>query len=170
MDEDLIARWFDLYADDVYRFLAFRLGSPDVEDLVQDVFIKAIDHSHSFKGDASPKTWLLTIARNLAVDYTRKNKVRDWRRLLQYEEYQNPKVDQSPEEIYEQKEASSLLYQFISELKPNYQEVLLLRGIEEMSVREVAAVLGWSESKVSVTYHRAIKALQRKGGIEDGSV
>ncbi|GAA0452229.1 RNA polymerase sigma factor [Alkalibacillus silvisoli] len=169
MDEELITRWFDQYADDIYRYLAFRLGTPDVEDLVQDVFIKAINHSRSFRGDANPKTWLISIARNLAIDHVRKNKVRDWRRLLQYEEYQSPKTIDSPEYQYELEEMKTLVHKLVSELKPDYRDVVFLRGIEELSIREAALVLGWSENKVSVTYHRALKALQRKGGFEDGS-
>ncbi|MET3683898.1 RNA polymerase sigma-70 factor (ECF subfamily) [Alkalibacillus flavidus] len=123
MDEDLITRWFDTYADDIYRFLVFRLGTPDVEDLVQDVFIKAIDHHQSFRGDANPKTWLISIARNVAIDHTRKNKVRDWRRLISDEDYQ-PKTVDSPEQYVEKTELQIAVRDLINQLKPNYRDVV----------------------------------------------
>ncbi|WP_411954680.1 RNA polymerase sigma factor [Alkalibacillus sp. S2W] len=164
MDDDLIINWFDQYADDIYRFLVFRLGTPDVEDLVQDVFIKAINHQQSFRGDANPKTWLISIARNLATDQMRKNKVRDWRRLIDEEDFQ-PKTVDSPETVVENAELKVYVRELINQLKPNYRDVVFLRGIEEFTVAETAQVLGWSENKVSTTYHRAIKALQRKGGV-----
>lgn len=72
MDEELISDWFDAYADDIYRFLVYYTATSDVEDLLQDVFIRAIDRYDSFRAESSPKTWLISIARNLAIDEERK--------------------------------------------------------------------------------------------------
>ncbi|SHM53878.1 RNA polymerase sigma factor [Gracilibacillus kekensis] len=157
MDEELITDWFDAYADDVYRFLIYYTSTSDVEDLVQEVFIKAIDRYDSFKGDASPKTWLISIARNLAIDEARKNKRKDWRKLIKSYE---SKVDISPEDKHLISERKLELHQAISKLKQDYRDVVILRGIEELSVMETATILKWSDSKVRVTFHRALKALK----------
>ncbi|SEQ30498.1 RNA polymerase sigma factor [Piscibacillus halophilus] len=161
MDEELITEWFDRYADDIYRFLAYYTSSPDVEDLVQEVFIKAIDRFDSFKGNSSPKTWLFTIARNLAIDEARKRKRQDWRKLINTYQSEN---EQSPEELYQLTESKSQLYEAIHKLKPTYRDVIILRGIEELSIAEAADVLKWSENKVRVTFYRALKALKLKVG------
>jgi RNA polymerase sigma-70 factor (ECF subfamily) len=57
MDEELIMDWFDAYADDIYRFLIYYMSTSDVEGLVQEVFIRAINRYDSFNRNASPKTF-----------------------------------------------------------------------------------------------------------------
>lgn len=159
MDEELITDWFEAYADDIYRFLVYYMSTPDVEDIVQDVFIKAIDRYDSFKGDSSPKTWLISIARNLAIDEARKSKRQDWRKLIKTYDY---KTEASPEENQLANETRQQLHQAISKLKQDYQDVVILRGIEEMTVAETATILKWPDTKVRVTFHRALKALKTK--------
>lgn len=164
MEEDLIAKWFDAYSDDVYKFLVYYMSTPDVEDIVQDVFIKAIDRYDSFRGDASPKTWLISIARNLAIDKARKKKTRDWRKLIDVYDYQ---TNTSPEEQQLTLESKLELHHAITKLKQTYRDVVVLRGIEELSVGETAHILIWSETKVRVTFHRALKELKNK--MEEGN-
>ena len=58
-------------------------------------------------------------------------------------------------------ENNRLLYQAIQSLKANYRDVIILRGIKELSVSETASILNWNENKVRTTYHRALKSLQK---------
>lgn len=67
-----------------------------------------------------------------------------------------------PEEMLSQSETKRELYLEIQNLKPDYRAVVILKGIQELSNQEVADVLGWSESKVRVTFHRAVKSLGGK--------
>ena len=163
MDEELITYWFDAYADDIYRFLIYYMSTPDVEDLVQEVFIKAIDRYDSFQGNGSPKTWLITIARNLAIDEARRKKRQDWRRLIKTYEFN---TQESPEKTQLANDMKLQLHQAIFKLKQNYRDVIILRGIKELSVAETGEILKWSDKKVSLTFHRALKALKKK--IEEG--
>ncbi|MHA6250407.1 RNA polymerase sigma factor [Oceanobacillus sp. CAU 1775] len=157
MDEEVISDWFDAYADDVYRFLVYYTGSIDVEDLVQEVFLKAVNRYDSYQGEASPKTWLISIARNLAIDEARKRKRKDWRKLIKHTQQS---IEPNPEDLQISSEEKLLLHQSIAKLKQNYQDVIVLRGIEELSVNETAKVLNWTDTKVRVTFHRALKVLQ----------
>ncbi|WP_338029528.1 RNA polymerase sigma factor [Gracilibacillus alcaliphilus] len=159
MDEELITDWFNSYADDIYRFLIYYTSNTDVEDLVQEVFIKAMDRYSSFKGDSSPKTWLITIARHLAIDEARKQKRKDWRKLIKSYVH---KTEESPEDQHLKQERKLNLHHSIHLLKQDYRDVIILRGIEDLSIRETAAILNWSESKVRVTFHRALKALKQE--------
>ncbi|MBB2482931.1 RNA polymerase sigma factor [Bacillus sp. APMAM] len=61
----IISDWFHQYSDDIYQFFLYRIRPSDVEDLVQEVFIRAIKGLQSFQGNSSPKTWLFSIARNV---------------------------------------------------------------------------------------------------------
>jgi len=64
-----------------------------------------------------------------------------------------------PEEFLSQDETRRELYVAIQNLKPDFRAVVILKGIQEYSNAEIAAILGWSDSKVKVTFHRAVKTL-----------
>ncbi|MEW9674269.1 RNA polymerase sigma factor [Ammoniphilus sp. 3BR4] len=159
-NKEQIERWFVQYSDDVYKFLVYYTGNFDVEDLVQDVFIKVIKGKTNYDGLCNPRAWLLTIARNTAIDYERKKRLIKW--LPQSILELLPTKERTPCERLEFNEEMHKLYKAISNLKRNYREVLVLRGIEGLSVSETAQILDWSESKVKVTLHRALKALEQK--------
>jgi RNA polymerase sigma-70 factor, ECF subfamily len=163
-----IEKWFVEYSDDVYNFLVYYTGSHEVEDLVQDVFIKAIKGFSSFKGMSAPKTWLFTIARNTAIDYHRKKHKTT---SLTYEALiESPAEENTPYEKVQLDEEFRNLYFAMNKLKQSYRDVLLLRGIKELSPSEAAEILNWSESKVNVTLHRAIKSLKKQLSIDDKEV
>ncbi|MFC0476288.1 RNA polymerase sigma factor [Robertmurraya beringensis] len=74
MISNKISEWFYLYNKDIYYFLVYYIGSSDVEDLVQEVFIRAIKGYDTFQQKSSPKTWLFSIARHVGMDEMRKRK------------------------------------------------------------------------------------------------
>jgi RNA polymerase sigma-70 factor, ECF subfamily len=153
-----IEKWFIQYEKDVTNYLVYYTGTVDVEDLVQETFLRALRAFSQFKNEASPKTWLISIARNSAIDFYRKKSV--WQRLKQYLDHESPKIDElQTEEKILKKIEYAYLYKAINELKPNYRDVILLRGIAELSSQEAGQVLGWTENKVNVTFFRAIKKL-----------
>ncbi|USG64794.1 RNA polymerase sigma factor [Brevibacillus ruminantium] len=162
MDDNACARieqWFLAYNHDVYRFLVYYTGRKDIDDLVQETFIRALK-AVSQTEVANPKTWLFAIARNVAIDEKRRAKLINWlpdiflRHLVSH--------DKTPEESLELNEDIRLLYSIINQLKRPYRDVLILRGIKGLSSKESAEVLGWSETKVNLTLHRAMKAVQSK--------
>lgn len=170
-NKQVISNWFYLYSDDIYQFLFYRLSSKhhDVEDLVQEVFIRALRNLDRFKGEASPKTWLYSIAKNVAIDAIRKSKRDKWKWLLLIESEKVPEnvTMETPEELYFISEEQKDLLNAIRSLKEAYQEVLIMRVIKELTVQETSAALGWTENKVRSTLHRARLALQAKLGGDD---
>ncbi|RIW28617.1 RNA polymerase sigma factor [Bacillus salacetis] len=160
-NQEKISQWFHQYSDDVYHFLIYRTGKTDVEDMVQEVFIRAIKGVESFKGSASPKTWLFSIARNLAIDEMKKEK---WKRLISFQAFHEPSSLDTPETLYQANEETQTLYKAIQELKASYRDVIILRGIKEFTVDETAEVLQWPPGKVRSTYHRAKAALHKQLG------
>ncbi|MBS4198116.1 RNA polymerase sigma factor [Bacillus sp. FJAT-49732] len=157
----IISEWFHLYSNDVYNYLVYYTGSTDVEDLVQEVFIKVIMGLKSYKGQSSPKTWIISIARNVAIDDARK---RNKKRNLSFDEQLISIDGDSPEKFFLQNEEKQALYNAIQMLKSNYREVILLRGIKDMTVSETAEILNWKEEKVRSTYSRALKSLRKLQG------
>ncbi|WHY66059.1 RNA polymerase sigma factor [Neobacillus sp. SuZ13] len=156
-----IEKWFIQYEQDVTNYLVYYTGSVDVEDLVQETFLRAFRALSQFKNDSSPKTWLISIARNTAIDFYRKKSV--WNRLKQILDYESPKLhEQDTGEKIVRKMEYAYLYEAINELKPTYRDVILLRGIAELSSQEAGQVLGWTENKVNVTFFRAVRKLNER--------
>lgn len=163
MNSNKISEWFYLYNKDIYHYLVYFIGSNDVEDLVQEVFIRAIKGFDTYQKKSSPKTWLFSIARHVAIDEVRKRKRLNMKQMISFWDEQTDK--ETPDKILQLNENNRLLYQAIQSLKANYRDVVIFRGIKELSVSETASILNWNENKVRITYHRALKTLQKsKGG------
>ncbi|MFD2044228.1 RNA polymerase sigma factor [Ornithinibacillus salinisoli] len=159
---ETISDWFEKYGNDIYHFLIYKVGPTDAEDLLQEVFIKALKGFKRFKRNSSPKTWLFSIARNVAIDEARKRKSRKWSNTVPLDKTYEPSTDLSPEAILDFNEDTQEIYQCIQKLKANYQDVLILRGIKELSIQESAKILKWSENKVKTTHYRAKIALNEE--------
>ncbi|MDV2582798.1 RNA polymerase sigma factor [Alkalibacillus haloalkaliphilus] len=166
--KEIVSDWFYQYNHDVYNFLVYYTGKRDPEDLVQEVFIKAIKGLDKFDGKSSPKTWLFSIARNVAIDDIRKNKRRGMDQNVDLDEAYNVGHHVTPDTVVQENEEKQQLYQAINSLKSNYREVIILRAIKELNVSETASVLNWSNQKVRTTYSRALKALgEVQGGFQN---
>ncbi|QOY35093.1 RNA polymerase sigma factor [Anaerobacillus isosaccharinicus] len=168
--EEKIEQIYDEYYRDVYHFLICFTGSRnEAEDLTQEVFIQVLKSLSSFNRQYRLKTWVLTIARNVAVDHFRRSKFTS----IFKEGFFTGLVskEQNPDEVLETKEQKEVVHAAISNLKPNYRSVIILRGINELSIRETADILGCSEAKVKVDYFRGLKKLESnlKFDLEEGT-
>jgi RNA polymerase sigma-70 factor, ECF subfamily len=152
-------------------FLLFSLlrNEAEAEDAAQETVIKVYRNLHLFRGDSQFRTWVLSIARNEGLGRLRRTENRREESLDALTDGEagdfTPAVLTSwreiPTEALEQKELGSLLRQAIEELPEIYRNVVLLRDIEEMDVRQTAAALGVAEGAVKVRLHRARALLQR---------
>jgi RNA polymerase sigma-70 factor, ECF subfamily len=141
----------------------------EAEDAAQETVIKVYQNLHKFRGESQFRTWVLSIARNEGLARLRKIGNRredsiDAEMDDQTGDY-TPAVLTSwreiPADALEQKELGAILRKAIEGLPEIYRNVVLLRDIEEMDIRETAAVLGISEASVKVRLHRARALLQR---------
>ena len=153
-------------------FLLFSLlhNETEAEDAAQDTAIKVFLNLHHFRGDSQFRTWVLSIARNeglgrLRKAVTRKEDSLDAETDDQTGDY-TPAVLTSwreiPSEALERQELGVMLRTAIEGLPEIYRNVVVLRDIEEMDVRETATALGISEGAVKVRLHRARALLQRE--------
>lgn len=144
---------FECHKDEVYRFLRYQLQShEDACDGVQEVFFRAWKSIERYRGDANAKTWLLSIARHYAIDVIRKKK-RDSARARNLSE--NPAASYTPPTYVLELEET------LASLRPSQRQVFVLRCIEDLSIKDVAQILGWSSARVQVTYFRALRVLRR---------
>lgn len=161
------------HSDRVYSYIYLLIRHREcAEDLTQETFYKAFKGLEAFNKQASTATWLLKIARNVTYDYFRR------KRVIQFfsfdKEHDLETNARSPEGRYEQKEQLSRMYNSLRKLKKDYQEVLLLRKIQECSIQETAYILGWTEAKVKMKMTRALEALKKEfhqeGGHANGTI
>lgn len=146
---------FSLYKSDVYRYARFTLGSAsDAEDIVQEVFLRVLKNWDKFRGDANPKTWLWTITRRCIVDRARKRH-RDKNQTSFEEQLGGYVVDSNSTAALEVEE-------LLKTLTPDQREVVTLRLIQDWSTAKTAEILGWSESKVKTTLHRAVTRIREE--------
>ncbi|MCM3690587.1 RNA polymerase sigma factor SigX [Neobacillus niacini] len=151
------------YHYELFNFLFYMVQSKEqAEDLVQEVYIRVLKSYQHFKGESSEKTWLIAIARNVAIDFFRKQKGLNQRMINKVEMIDLPIRDESPlpEEMVFQSEDKKLMYHCLEKCTLDQKSVIILRYIQELSILETAQVLGWKESKVKTTQHRAIKQLK----------
>jgi RNA polymerase sigma-70 factor, ECF subfamily len=152
-------------------FLLFSLlrNEAEAEDAAQETAIKVYRNLQLFRGDSQFRTWVLSIARNEGLGRLRKKESRREDSLDALTDGEagdfTPAILTSwreiPAEALEQQELGSLLRQAIDGLPEIYRNVVLLRDIEEMDVRQTAAALGIAEGAVKVRLHRARALLQK---------
>ncbi len=149
---------YDRYADRVYRHIAYRVGVPDCEDLTQQTFLKAWQAIGRYRVmDVPFVAWLLTIAHNIVVSYYRAR--REHQPLVD----DVPKIDEraDPHRQAERNERQRMVRQAISRLKPEFQQVVAMRYLEELDYADIARQLGKRENTVRVTLHRALHELRK---------
>nr|WP_309101105.1 sigma-70 family RNA polymerase sigma factor [Fredinandcohnia onubensis] len=152
---------YDLFFLDVYKFLISFTGNlNDAEDLTHEVFIKVLKSASKFNNQCTLKTWILSIAKHTAIDFHRRKKFTS----LFNDNFFNSirSNEKTPEDFVEINEQRRMLKDVLNSLKPQHRAIVILRGINDLSIKETAQVLGFSESKVKVEYHRAIKLIKEK--------
>jgi RNA polymerase sigma-70 factor, ECF subfamily len=152
-------------------FLLFSLmrNESEAEDAAQETAIKVFQNLDKFRGESQFRTWVLSIARNEGLGRLRKIGNRREDSLDAGTDEQTgdytPAIliswREIPAEALENKELGAILRGAIDGLPEIYRNVVLLRDIEEMDIRETAAALGISEASVKVRLHRARAMLQR---------
>ncbi|CAM3097366.1 RNA polymerase sigma factor [Filibacter tadaridae] len=159
--EDRIIEIYRNHYLDVYRFIiCFSGNQNDSEDMTQEVFIRVLNNLSKFNHSASLKTWIFSIAKHVVIDHYRKSKFTS---IFKEGFFKNLKSEaQDPNELAEQNEMKNYVQIAISKVKPSFRTVLILRGINEFSIKETAEILNCSESKVKVDYHRGLRELEKK--------
>ena len=157
-DEAAFAQLYEEYFDKIYRYVTIRMGDKmEAEDITQQVFLNAIKAISSFRWKGVPfSAWLFRIANNQAVDYLRKKK----KRVSIPLEESLVASDDDPQLILERKLNIEQLTSATRKLTLAQQEVVSLRFAGEMSVAQVAKVMGRSEGAVKALQHSAIVALR----------
>src|SRR5712671_1994465 len=142
----------------VYNFFRYRLGDvPDVEDLTARTFEKAWRARHRYRRDvAGFATWLLSIARNVAIDHIRARRL-DLPLELAAEV---PARSNTPEDDMVQGSEAERLAGLLATLPDRERELMALKYGAGMTNRAIARATGLSESNIGTILHRAVQTLR----------
>ena len=166
-DKQAFGCLYQRYLKDIYRFVFVKTGDKGIaEDITEDTFIRTWERVIRIKSNqrsiSHVRAWLYKTANNLVIDHYRKRKP-------------VPLLDKiirsnttSPEEVTEFNEMSETLMESIRALKPKFQQIIILRFINELSHEETASIMKISAANSRVLQFRALKnlkkSLSKKGG------
>ena len=167
-DAALIERWrggderaatalVERHAPALARFAANLGARGDVDELVQDTFVRAFGSLDAFRGESSLRTWLFTIERRLLLDRRRTERRR---RDGEGVEGHDAATEYDALDSLVADEAAQRVREAIERLTPTQREVFTLRVTEGLSYREIAEIAGSTEGAARVHYHNAMRAVK----------
>ncbi|MGI9090520.1 MAG: RNA polymerase sigma factor [Gemmatimonadaceae bacterium] len=167
-DTELIRRWrsgdgvaatklVERHAPAVARFVATSGERNDVDEVVQDTFVRAFGAMDSFRGDSAFRTWLFTIARRLVLDRRRSERrsrnvssVEEGDAVTQFDALDGMVADESLLRVG----------RALNALSPRQRETFTLRVEQGLSYKEIADITGSTEGAARVHYHNAMRAVK----------
>lgn len=160
-DEEAFGKLYDRYSQAIYRFIVFRVSSrEDANDLTSEVFLKI--WQYIVAGDKNIenfKALLYRMAGNLVIDYYRQS----GREVQALDEAGWNKIIDETYNLEDQirnKEDSRLIRLAMEKLTQDERELLVMRYIDDLEVKEIGKILDKTTGAVRVALHRAIKALK----------
>jgi RNA polymerase sigma-70 factor (ECF subfamily) len=167
-DLELIARWkagderaatelVERHASALARFAVSSGERGEVDELVQDTFVRAFNSIDGFRGESSFRTWLFTIERRLLIDRRRTEKRRRDRTEI-HEHDASTEYDALDGMVAD--ETQDRLRRVVERLSPTQREVFTLRVAEGLSYKEIAEAVGTTEGAARVHYHNAMRAVK----------
>ncbi|HLK91286.1 MAG TPA: sigma-70 family RNA polymerase sigma factor [Polyangia bacterium] len=144
---------------------AARLGGPgaDIEDLTQEVFLLVNRRLADFRHESRLSTWLFSITAKIVANDRRRRRIRRWwTRFAPHAVERAVATADTPLEELERRERRTEFYRALDALNERQRRVLVLFELEEMSVAEIAALLGLRPGNVRVLLHRARAAFLRR--------
>ena len=167
-DSTAVEEFYNIYRNRLYMLLSEQVGRDQTvaEDLVQEVFLAALDSLDKFRGDSQLYTWLRSIAFHKINDFYRHQARElkpvesspDFDAMVQLEQT----GDNEPEifTVLESEEIRQSVHQALGSLPHDYQKVLVMKYFQEMPVLEISQVMGRSPKSVEGLLSRARKAMR----------
>jgi RNA polymerase sigma-70 factor (ECF subfamily) len=160
------------YLEDVFRYVVRRVpGIEEAEDITAEVFAAAAAGLAGFRGQCPPHLWLLGIARRKIAAALRRRAAR--RETLASELapaapdaevlWEAMAAAEEPEAALLRAEAKRVLGELVARLNADQREALMLQHVEQLSIAEIAVVMGRSPASVKSLLQRARETLYRRG-------
>ena len=173
-DERAFNELVEAYQYRIFHLIFRMLGRRDeAEDMAQEVFVQVFKAIGQFRGDAKLATWIYRIATNLCRNRIKYLSRRHDGSQDEYEAVaERAPLSQGkgvtfgdvarPDQLVEGYQAQDIVHRCLTELDPEFREVLVLRDIEDLTYEEIAEITGVADGTVKSRIHRARGALKRK--------
>lgn len=158
--EGLCHEWYQAHGGPVYNYFRFHLPDADVaEDLTAETFLRVVQAADRFDGSkGSARAWILSIARNVLVDWQRRARVRRYVPIGNLHDlvFEAPSVE---ERLLREEEVGRLM-DCVAALPAPDRELISLRYGSGLDTTEMAAILGVGEGNVRTRLWRALRRLR----------
>lgn len=160
-DGEAFGLLYDHYADTVYRYIFYRVGSrATAEDLTSETFLRALRRISTFTWQGRDfGAWLVTIARNLVADHFKSSRFR--LEVMTGEMLDANEVERSPEDSVLETLSNETLLTAVQQLNSQQQECVTLRFLQGLTVAETARVMRKNEGAIKTLQYRAVRTLSR---------
>ena len=157
---------YNEYAEKIFKYCYFRVNSKeDAEDLASKTFMKTWDYIVNGKKIDQMRAFLYRVAHNAIIDFY-KSRQRQQEKEMSLDAFEDETIDIPDETDFvkdiEIRNAIKDVQEKIKELPDNYGEIIILRYINDLSLKEIAEVTGLTENNATVRLHRATEALKKK--------
>lgn len=161
-DRTAIEALISHFRPEVYRFaLSILRDTAEADEATQDVFVAIIGNLDTYRGGASFRTWLFTITLNICRGRLRKRRVQQrLQQVLLAIFRQGYQESAHLEQVVLRNEADASVWRAINALDTECREVLILRYYHELSLSEIARIVGRSERTIRARLHRAREQLR----------
>ena len=165
-------RLFAEQRENVRQLLVRMIPVPEVDDVLQEVFVKAARALPDFRGEAGAGTWLFQIARNTALDHLRSRRHREAGQTVSLSPADDTEPDDAPLAAglvepavaparMERQEMHGCIREYVERLSPDHRQVIELKDLSGLTNAEIATRLGISIDAAKIRLHRARTALRQ---------
>lgn len=157
-DSESFGLLYDHYLPAIYRFILLKTGNKAMtEDLAHQVFLSAWQNIENYQAKGFPfSSWLYRIANNAVIDYYRTDK-----KHSNLDNIEEVAAGNNLEEKIDQGFEMNLIRAAIKELPNEQQMIVIMKFVEDLTNKEIAAALGKSEGAVKTAQHRSIQNIKK---------
>ena len=162
-DKDALTELYGVFREKIYRYVFFKCGNhADAEDITNEVFLRMIQSIANFQWKGIGfSSWLFKIASNLVIDYYR-NKSRRNIESIEDRDYIGETNWEQISEFLDNRDLFHAIYKDTDDLTDLQKEVVNLRFIGDLSLKETAEAMSKNVNSVKAIQHAAIKKLKEK--------
>ena len=164
-DAASFSKLYEMLSEPIYRFIYFKVDDQDLaQDLTAEVFLKCWKELTAQERSEVKhlRAFVYTIARNVVIDFYRSKENRQSSQSVGLDQVQDHPLTDAAYKAVEAKIESEQLLVVLKRLKSSYQEVIVLRHVEGLSLKEISQVMKRTPTSTRVLLHRANQALKRE--------